>query len=52
MNFVLHIDPVKVDREFKTMERSISSSSFNPMVTKLEDLGIHEKSDIIEPDIV
>ena len=52
MNFVLHIDPVKVDREFKTMERSISSSSFNPMVTKLEDLRIHEKSDIIEPDIV
>lgn len=41
--FVLHIDPVKVDREFKTMERGHTYHAFNPMVTKLEDLGISDE---------
>ena len=53
MTFVLRIDPVQVDRDFKTVERSnISSDTFNPMVTKLEDLGIDEKQNMIEPDII
>jgi hypothetical protein len=33
------------------MERSVMSESFNPMVTKLEDLGIDEKHIINEPDV-
>lgn len=41
--FTLHIDPVKVDREHKVLERSQMYGAFNPMVTKLEDLGIDEK---------
>lgn len=40
--FTLRIDPVKVDREHKVLERS-QHDSFNPMVTKLEDLGIDSK---------
>lgn len=39
--FILKVDPVKVDREFKMIERSRDRmNSFNPMVTKLEDLGL------------
>lgn len=41
--FTLHIDPVKVDREHKVLERSQLYGAFNPMVTKLEDLGIDSK---------
>jgi len=41
--FTLHIDPVKVDREHKVLERSQLYGGFNPMVTKLEDLGIDSK---------
>ena len=41
--FKLHIDPVKVDREHKVLERSQLYGAFNPMVTKLEDLGIDSK---------
>ena len=41
--FVLRIDPVKVDREFKMMERGHGFHTFNPMVTKLEDLGISDE---------
>jgi hypothetical protein len=41
--FTLKVDPVKVDREFKMIERSRDRlTNFNPMVTKLEDLGISE----------
>lgn len=44
--FVLSVDPVKVDREFKMIERSRDRlSSFNPMVTKLEDLGLNVQAD-------
>ena len=41
--FVLHVDPVKVDRDFKMMDRGQSFHSFNPMVTKLEDLGLNDE---------
>jgi hypothetical protein len=41
--FTLHVDPVKIDRDFKTMERGQNYHVFNPMVTKLEDLGISEE---------
>ena len=50
MTFVLNIDPVHVDREFKTMEKTITQNRFNPMVTRLEDLGIDEKQAVFEPD--
>jgi hypothetical protein len=50
-NFTLHIDPVQVDRTFKTLERNVPTSEFNPMVTRLEDLGIDEKQMILEPDL-
>ena len=53
--FSLHIDPVKIDRDFKMLERIQSATSttqsFNPMVTKLEDLGIDEKQINIEPTL-
>jgi hypothetical protein len=41
--FKLHVDPVKIDKDFKTMERGVSYNGFNPMVTKLEDLGINDE---------
>lgn len=41
--FTLHVDPVKIDRDFKTIERAHTYHSFNPMVTSLEDLGITEE---------
>ena len=47
--FTLHIDPVKVDRDFHMIDQSKIDHQFNPMVTKLEDLGINEKDDMIEP---
>jgi hypothetical protein len=41
--FTLRVDPAKVDREFKTVERSRDRmNAFNPMVTKLEDLGLSD----------
>ena len=40
--FKLHVDPVKIDKDFKTMEKGGSFTSFDPMVTKLEDLGIND----------
>lgn len=42
-SFTLHVDPVKVDRDFKTIEKSHGYHTFNPMVTSLEDLGISEE---------
>jgi len=48
--FSLNIDPVQVDRDFKTMEKTVTQQRFNPMVTRLEDLGIDEKQAIFEPD--
>ena len=51
MSFKLKIDPVKVDREFKMIDKSIIKEEFNPMVTRLEDLGIDEKNVLIEPSI-
>ncbi len=41
--FVLNVDPVKVDREFKMMDKGQSFKTFNPMVTKLEDLGLNDE---------
>lgn len=50
--FKLNIDPVHVDKEFKIMDKSIENQEkFNPMVTRLEDLGIDEKKIIVEPDV-
>ena len=49
--FVLNIDPVHVDKEFKIMDKTMEKETFNPMVTRLEDLGIDEKQIIVEPDV-
>lgn len=53
--FKLHVDPVQVDKDFKIMdkmEKTIEKQdTFNPMVTRLEDLGIDEKQVIVEPDV-
>lgn len=43
MSFVLKVDPVKVDKEYKMLEHSRTRLlSHNPMATKLEDLGFTE----------
>lgn len=41
--FILNVDPVKVDRDYKMLEHSRTRLlSHNPMATKLEDLGFTE----------
>lgn len=43
--FLLRVDPVKTDREYKVIERSRDRfSSFDPMATKIEDLGLADVS--------
>jgi hypothetical protein len=43
--FLLKVDPVKTDRDYKVIENSRNRfSSFDPMATKIEDLGLTDVS--------
>lgn len=43
--FILKVDPVKTDRDYKVIENSRNRlSSFDPMATKIEDLGLTDVS--------
>jgi hypothetical protein len=43
--FILKVDPVKTDREYKVIERTRNRlSTFDPMATKIEDLGLADVS--------